>query len=118
MSMTRPGDNESSEPGQPGAVLIDGHVSSWTAHGVFYGIKTLVAGDVIQIQRGDGSVFTYKVVRSQIYPAGSVNMAQAMTAVVAGQPGLNLITCTGDVIPGTSQFNQRIIVFAEQVSAS
>jgi len=104
--------NESALPGQQGAMLIDGHVSSWAAHGVFYGIKTLVAGDIIKIERGDGTIFTYSVVSSQVYPSGNVNMTSAMTPVVAGQPGLNLITCTGDVIPGTSQFNERIVVYA------
>jgi hypothetical protein len=104
--------NESAEPGQPGAMLIDGHVSSWTANGVFYGIKTLAAGDLIKVERGDGTVFTYSVVSSQIYPSGNVDMTSAMTPVVAGQPGLNLITCTGDVIAGTSEFNERIIVYA------
>jgi sortase (surface protein transpeptidase) len=104
--------NESAEPGQPGTMLIDGHVSSWTADGVFYGLKTLVAGDLIKVERGDGMVFTYSVVKSQIYPSGNVDMTSAMTPVVAGQPGLNLITCTGDVIPGTSQFSQRIVVYA------
>lgn len=108
--------NESAEPGQSGAMLIDGHVSSWTAHGVFYGLKTLVPGDTIEVERGDGTMFTYKVVKSQIYPSGNVNMQAAMTPIVSGQPGLNLITCTGDVIPGTSTFNERIIVFATQVS--
>lgn len=109
--------NESAQPGQPGAMLIDGHVSSWTSHGVFYGVKTLVAGDTIQVQRGDGTVFTYTVVKSQIYNTASVDMAAAMTPVVAGHPGLNLITCTGDVTPGTSEFNQRIVVFSEQVNS-
>lgn len=104
--------NESAEPGQPGAMLIDGHVSSWTAHGVFYGIKTLVAGDIIKVERGDGTIFTYTVVKNQVYPSGNVNMTSAITPVVAGQPGLNLITCTGDVTPGTSQFNERIVVYA------
>jgi len=104
--------DESSLPGQQGAMLIDGHVSSWTAHGVFYSIKDLVAGDIIKIERGDGKIFTYTVVKHQIYPSGNVNMASAMKPVVAGQPGLNLITCTGDVIPGTSLFNERIIVYA------
>ena len=56
--------NESAEPGQPGAVLIDGHVSSWTAHGVFYGLTRLVPGDTIQIKRGDGTMFTYSVVKT------------------------------------------------------
>ena len=104
--------NESAEPGQSGAMLIDGHVSSWTAHGVFYGIKTLAPGDIITIQRGDGTLFNYSVVQSQVYPSGNVDMVSAMTPVDAGQPGLNLITCTGDVIPGTSEFNERIVVYA------
>ena len=105
----------SAEPGQPGATLIDGHVSSWTSHGVFYGLKTLVPGDAIQIVRGDGTVFNYQVVKTQIYSAGNVNMQAAITPITPGIPGLNLITCTGDVIPGTSTFNERIIVFAQQV---
>jgi sortase (surface protein transpeptidase) len=105
----------SAQPGQPGAMLIDGHVSSWTAHGVFYGLKTLQAGDSIQIVRGDGTVFNYRVVKTQIYSANNVDMQAAMTPIAPGTPGLNLISCTGDVIPGTSLFNERIIVFAKQV---
>ncbi len=54
--------------------------------------------------------------RKQVYPSGNVDMPATMTTVVAGHPGLNLITCTGDVIPGTSKFNERIIVFANLVS--
>ena len=52
--------NESATPGQQGAVLIDGHVSSWNVKGVFYGLKTLVAGDRIRVVRGDGKAFTYQ----------------------------------------------------------
>ena len=105
----------SAKPGQPGAALIDGHVSSWTSHGVFYGIKTLVAGDAIQIVRGDGAILNYQVVKTQVYGADNVDMQAAMTPITAGKAGLNLITCTGQVQKGTSEFNQRVIVFAEQV---
>ncbi|HUY85230.1 MAG TPA: class F sortase [Candidatus Dormibacteraeota bacterium] len=105
----------SAKPGQAGATLIDGHVSSWTAHGVFYGIKTLVAGDAIQIVRGDGAILNYQVVKTQVYSADNVDMQAAVTPVTAGKPGLNLITCTGQVKPGTSEFNERVIVFAQQV---
>jgi LPXTG-site transpeptidase (sortase) family protein len=104
--------NESSEPGQPGAELIDGHVSSWTSHGVFYGIKTLQKGDKIQVQRGDGKTYTYKVVKRRLFDHNDVDMQSAITPVTEGKPGLNLITCTGDVIPGTNEFNERIIVYA------
>jgi LPXTG-site transpeptidase (sortase) family protein len=105
----------SAKPGQPGATLIDGHVSSWTTHGVFYGIKTLQAGDTIQIVRGDNTVLNYQVVKTQAYPANNVDMQAAITPVTAGKSGLNLITCTGQVQKGTSEFNQRVIVFAEQM---
>lgn len=106
---------ESSLPGQPGAMLIDGHISSWTARGVFYGLKTLRAGDIIRVQRGDDTLFTYKVVKTQLYGADNVDMVAAQTAIDANRPGLNLISCSGDVITGTNDFNQRIIVFATQV---
>jgi sortase (surface protein transpeptidase) len=104
--------NESSLPGQPGAELIDGHVSSWTSHGVFYGIKTLTAGDEIQVVTGDNTTYTYKVVSHQVFSHTDVNMQTSITPITPGQPGLNLITCTGDVIPGTSEFNERILVYA------
>jgi LPXTG-site transpeptidase (sortase) family protein len=105
----------SAKPGQPGATLIDGHVSSWTSHGIFYGLKKLVAGDTIQLQRGDGQILTYRVVRSQVYNADNVDMQAAVLPVTKGKSGLNLITCTGRVKPGTSEFNERVIVFAEQI---
>ncbi|HEY4963216.1 MAG TPA: class F sortase [Candidatus Saccharimonadales bacterium] len=107
--------NESALPGQPGAVLIDGHVSSWTSHGVFYGLKTLAPGDMISIQTGAGTIYNYKVVKTVVYKTNAVDMNAAISPVVPSKPGLNLITCTGDVIPGTSRFNERMIVFTEQV---
>jgi len=104
----------SAKPGSPGAALIDGHVAGWKAKGVFYNLDKLVAGDQIQIERGDGSLLNYKVVRSQIYSANQVDMRAALTPVTAGKPGLNLISCTGKIVSGTSRYSQRVIVFAEQ----
>ena len=107
--------NESAAPGQSGATLIDGHVSGWTAKGVFYGLKTLAPGDTVEIERGDNTIFTYKVIKSQSYPYNKVDMNAVMTPVVAGHPGLNLITCNGSVMAGSNEYSQRIIVFTEQV---
>lgn len=103
--------DQSAKPGQKGAMLINGHVSSWTANGVFYNIKKLVADDIIQIQRGDGTIFSYKVVKSQVFDANSVDMKSAVTPVIPGKQGLNLITCTGSVKPGTDEFDKRIVVY-------
>ncbi len=108
--------NGSSLPGQPGAMLIDGHVSSWTTPGVFYSIKSLLAGDDIQLERGDGTMFTYKVVSTQIYQSSNVDMKAALNPITPGKPGLNLITCTGNVLAGTNEFNERVVVFSEEIT--
>jgi sortase (surface protein transpeptidase) len=106
--------NGSVSPGQAGAALIDGHVSSWTTKGVFYGLSSLRSGDALQLERGDGTVFSYHVVKAQTYDANSVNMRAALSPIDAAHPGLNLISCSGTVAPGTNEFNQRVIVFAAQ----
>ncbi len=108
--------NESSKPGQPGAVLIDGHVSSWTSNGVFYGLKNLRPGDILQIIRGDGKIFNYRVVKTVIFNSNNVNMTESLSSVNPNVPGLNLMSCTGDVIPGTSEFNERILVLSSQIN--
>ena len=102
----------SSLPGQPGATFIDGHVSSWTADGVFYNLKKLRVGDTIQIVKGDNSVLTYLVKKMQATNAPDVDMQQALTSIEPGKSGLNLMTCTGSVIAGTSEFNERLIVYS------
>lgn len=106
----------SSLPGQSGAMFIYGHVSSWTADGIFYSLKTLVSGDKIIITRGDNTTYTYQVVSSRVYPYTAVNMNQVLSPVEPGIPGLNLMTCTGQVIAGTSEFNERLVVFTNLVS--
>lgn len=103
---------KSSTPGQPGATVIDGHVSSWTTNGVFYGLKTLQPGDRIQLERGDGTTVNYSVVKKQVYGYQQVDMSALLSPISAGKPGLNLITCTGDVIKGTNDFSERVVVFA------
>ena len=95
-------------------MLIDGHISSWTAHGVFYGLKTLQPGDAIDVQGGNGAVFAYTVVKIQVYNAGNVDMAAAMKSINPSKPGVNLISCTGDVIQGTNDFSERVVVFAAE----
>jgi sortase (surface protein transpeptidase) len=120
-ALSTPGDvydtawyNQSAKPGQPGAILIDGHISSWTTNGVFYNLKSLLPGDQIKVERGDGSMFNYKVAKVQTYSADNVNMTEVVNPIDPSSPGLNLISCSGDVIPGTNEFSERIVVFASQ----
>lgn len=105
---------ESSKPGEAGAVLIDGHVSGPTQRGVFYQLHKLVAGDVIEIERGDGKVFTYKVVKSKTTDADKTDMSEALLSAELGKPGINLITCTGKYDTKKGAYDKRIVVSAIQ----
>lgn len=102
-------------PGQPGVMLMDGHVSSWTTNGVFYHLKDMKKGDTIQVERGDGKVFTYEVVDTHTYEAEKVDMMAAQRPIDNSVPGLNLITCAGKVIKGTNDFTHRTVVFTKQI---
>lgn len=104
--------NQSAPLGQPGATLIDGHISSWTSPGVFYNLNELKSGDTIEVQRGDGRIFTYVVSKTVVYGSSSVDMRQVLNPVVAGKSGLNLMSCFGSVASGTNDFNKRIVVYA------
>ncbi|MGZ6005248.1 MAG: class F sortase [Candidatus Saccharimonadales bacterium] len=108
---------DSAKPGQAGAMFIYGHISSWQANGIFYDLNKLQSGDIVTVERGDGRKFNYKVVKTKIYPADKVNMSEVLTAAEPDKPGLSLMTCAGKVKPGTSEFTERLVVFASLVAS-
>lgn len=104
-------------PGAAGGVsLIDGHVSGPTKPGVFAKLKDLRPGDTVEIERGDGTKFIYKVVKSKTYSAKNMNMTEAMLPVNTAKHGLNLITCTGSVDATGRHYTDRLVVFTELAS--
>lgn len=104
----------SAKPGEAGATVIDGHVSSWQTNGVFHDLPKLMAGDTVEVERGDGRKIQYAVVSTQTFNAEEVDMASLMVSAKPGKSGLNLITCTGKVIKGTNDFDKRFVVYAVQ----
>ncbi|MDL2341732.1 MAG: class F sortase [Patescibacteria group bacterium] len=109
--------NASAKPGSgagSGAMLIDGHVHGPSLPGVFAKIKTLVAGDAMQIVRGDGKIFNYSVVKTQNVEAANLDIGAALTAATPGKAALNLITCGGPYDKASGEYTQRTIVYAVQ----
>ncbi len=99
-------------PGQNGAMLVDGHSGIGKTHGIFHDLPKLAVGDSIAITRGDGQKFTYKVVKVAIVDSAKVDMGSLLVSQDTSKPGLNLITCAGDWIPGTFSLKQRALVYA------
>lgn len=102
---------DSARPGQKGAVFIYGHASSWEAEGIFYNLKRLRPNDSITVTTGNDKTYTYKVIRSVVYPYDKVPMDTVLSQT-DGRPGLNLMTCTGKLLPGSSDFSERLVVYA------
>lgn len=102
------------KPGEDGAVLLDGQVTGPTKHGVFYSLGDLHAGDKIEIERGDGQLFHYTVVRSQVYDADKVDMNATLRSAIPDRPGLNLISYSNRFDVRANKFESRLVIFAIQ----
>ncbi|CAN5708840.1 hypothetical protein BH23PAT2_BH23PAT2_02810 [soil metagenome] len=105
----------SAKPGETGVALIDGHVSGPTRPGVFKQLGSLNAGDRIEIERGDGKIIKYEVVRKQSYPYEETDMAAALRSIEPGRNGLNLITCDGRFNVEANNYDNRLIVFTVEL---
>lgn len=88
----------SGKPGQGGTMVIDGHNGGPHVYGVFKNLPNLVEGDIIQVERGDGEVFKYKVVENVTVglDESSKYMAVAAKSPEHGKESVTLISCTGE----------------------
>ncbi|PID30320.1 hypothetical protein CSA80_02760 [Candidatus Saccharibacteria bacterium] len=104
--------NASSRPGENGAMLVDGHSGIGGTRGIFHDLTKLTSGDAITIERGDGQVFTYSVVDVKVLDVAQVDMSALLVSADTSRPGLSLITCAGNQVPGTFNLTQRVVVRA------
>jgi sortase (surface protein transpeptidase) len=97
-------------PGQRGAAVIIGHVDSYTAPSVFYGLKYMRAGETIYIALADGRQATFTV--DQVQDAAKAHFPTRSVYGALPYPGLRLITCGGAFDAATRHYLDNIIVYA------
>jgi LPXTG-site transpeptidase (sortase) family protein len=102
-------------PGELGPAIIAGHVDWDGRPGVFADLDQMRTGDVIRVDRQDGSVAYFRV-------TSVLQIAKSAfpTADVYGDldhAGLRLITCGGDFDTARRSYVDNVIVFAEFVGA-
>lgn len=107
--------NGSVKPGEIGAMFIDGHASGALREGLFANFDKLVEGDTISIEKGDNTKLTYKIVHTEVQLTKGLNMRQMLLPYGKALRGLNLMTCTGKWIESEQTYDQRLLIFAEQV---
>jgi sortase (surface protein transpeptidase) len=97
-------------PGQTGAAVIAGHVDSQTGPAVFFRLRLLQPGQLVYVQRADGSLAVFEVSAVRTYAK-----AQFPTQAVYGPlptAQLRLITCGGTFDPATGHYLSNVVVFA------
>lgn len=110
--------DQSAAPGSGGVSLMNGHNGGIARDGVLSKLGSLVVGDIIEVERGDGEVFKYQVRQTQSMELSEVNesgMAMMSQSFEPGVEALNLITCDGKWVPRYGQFDRRIMLRATLV---
>jgi sortase (surface protein transpeptidase) len=101
-------------PGETGPAIIVGHVDTYKGISVFWHLRDIQRGDIINISRADGSTAKFKVTALKQF-----SQSDFPTQEVYGNikyPGLRLITCGGAFDKQTESYTQNTVVYAFMVS--
>jgi sortase (surface protein transpeptidase) len=100
-------------PGQVGSAVVLGHVDSWQGPGVFFGLRTLVPGDRIEVTLASGVVAEFSVTAvatyvKEAFPAREVYGSHGVSA-------LQLVTCGGAFDEATRSYLSNVVVYSTLV---
>ncbi len=108
--------NGSVRPGSSkGSSFILGHVSGWTGPGVFKNINRLVAGSQFEIEKGNGEIIKYSVTKTEKLALDQIDMSKILSTEVSGKQDIKLMTCSGKYNKETKTFEDRFVVYAEEI---
>jgi sortase (surface protein transpeptidase) len=96
-------------PGEVGPSIIAGHVDSKEGPGVFYRLGTLNLGDIVEVDRSDGSIARFVVTAKEQHDKDAFPTARVYGPTPDAQ--IRLITCGGTFDHSTGHYNDNIIVF-------
>ena len=100
-------------PGARGPTVLMGHVDSTDGPAVFYELRELGAGDVVELTVADGSTARYAVTGTSQVPKGEFPTAAVFGATASDV--LRLITCTGELDRGARSYTDNLVVTADRV---
>ena len=97
-------------PGDPGSAVILGHVDSRSGPAVFYRLRELSRGDLVEVARADGSTARFAVQRTEQYDKRRFPTDEVYYPTLT--PALRLVTCGGEFDATAGHYRSNIIVFA------
>jgi hypothetical protein len=96
-------------PGEIGSAVILGHVDSYQGPGVFFNLRSLLAGDVVDVSLADGVTAQFKVTSVATYL--KANFPDEAVYTSDGHSALQLVTCGGVFDSQTGHYLSNIVVY-------
>jgi sortase family protein len=100
-------------PGDQGPAVIGGHVDSRSGPGVFFRLRTLRPGDLVDVTRSDGRTVRFSVIAVALYPKDRFP-TEAVYGPTSG-PELRLVTCGGTFDRSARSYDDNVVVDAALV---
>ena len=95
-------------PGATGSAVILGHVDSDEGPAVFYLLRTLARGDLVDVATADGRTEGFRVQSVRTYPNGEFPAQRVYAA--RGSRILNLVTCGGAYDAALGGYQANVVV--------
>lgn len=106
-----------SVPGEDGPSIVVGHVDSAAGGpGVFWRLRELDIGDVIHVERSDGSISEFRVIETELVLKDEFPTEKVYGSTEGSQ--LRLITCGGSFDQSARSYLGNVIVYAEHVGTT
>ncbi|WP_245717628.1 class F sortase [Nocardia jejuensis] len=97
-------------PGEQGSAVILGHVDSYQGEGIFFSLKKVKPGDMIDVARADGKTAHFKVTDVRMY-----SKSEFPDQLVYGSRGgatLQVVTCGGQFDQNAKSYLSNVVVFS------
>ncbi len=101
-------------PGEIGSAVILGHVDSTEGPGIFFNLRSLVAGDLVEVTLANGLTAQFKVTSVETYL--KANFPDRTVYASDGQSTLQLVTCGGTFDAATGHYLSNIVVYTSLVA--
>jgi len=101
-------------PGAVGPAVLAGHVDWAGEPGTFVGLRELLPGDEVEVQRADGSTAVFAVDRVTEHGKDEFPTEEVYGDTTSAQ--LRLITCGGAFDEDTGEYLDNVVVFASLVA--
>jgi hypothetical protein len=103
-------------PGQVGSAVILGHVDSYQGPAVFFRLRSLQAGDQVEVSLADGVVAHFVVNTVAMYPKEQFPARQVYAS--HGYSALQLVTCGGEFDPHTRSYLSNVVAYTSLVATT